>query len=54
MNWKKLGIWVGIAFVVFYLITQPTNAADAVNGAVGWVQSAANSLSTFVASLGEW
>lgn len=53
MNWKKVAIWVGIALAVFYVVTQPTSAASAVNSVIGWVMSAVDSLFTFVGSLGE-
>lgn len=52
VNLKKLAIYGGIAFVIFYLVTQPTDAASAVNSAAAWVQNAADSISTFVSSLG--
>ena len=48
---KKLLIWLAIAFVVFYLVTQPTGAADAVKGAASGVASAFGSIITFFSSL---
>jgi hypothetical protein len=48
---KKLLIWVAIAFVAFYLVTQPTGAADAVKGAASGVESAFGSIITFFSSL---
>ncbi len=40
-----------LAFVIFYVLTQPVASADAVKGAGGVVSAAAGSLSTFVSSL---
>ena len=47
---KYLG-WVIIAFVIFYLLSQPTGAARIVHGAWGDLTSWAHSLSAFVNSL---
>jgi hypothetical protein len=47
---KLLGVAV-IAFLLFYLFSQPQGAADAVRGAVGLVKNAFDALVTFVNAL---
>jgi hypothetical protein len=47
---KYLG-WAAIAFVLFYLITQPGGAATVVHSAIHGLGVAANSLSSFVTHL---
>ena len=47
---KLLGAAV-IAFVLFFVLTQPTVAADAVKSGVGIVGDAADSLVTFATAL---
>lgn len=51
MNVKKLLMWAAIAFVVYFLITSPTAAADVVETIASGLGSAANSLQTFAGSL---
>ena len=41
MNAKKAMILVGVALVLFYVITQPTQAAEAVQGILGWLEDGA-------------
>jgi|KBSMisStaDraftv2_1062788.scaffolds.fasta_scaffold2738029_1 hypothetical protein len=48
---KKFVIVVLIAFAVFYMMTQPTQAADAVRGAVSIVGDAFESLIAFISAL---
>ena len=48
---KKLITLVVIAFAVFYMMTQPTQAADAVRGAVAVVGDAFESLIAFIGAL---
>ncbi|PRX99522.1 hypothetical protein [Allonocardiopsis opalescens] len=50
-RFKKYLGWAGIAFVVFFLITQPVAAADFVGNVFAGLGSAAESLSTFVNAL---
>jgi len=45
---KKVLTWGGIAFVIYYLATSPEGAANVVTGALNWLKSAGNSLSTFL------
>jgi hypothetical protein len=47
---KLLGV-AAIAFALFYLLTQPQAAADAVRGAIGVIGDAFNALITFVSAL---
>lgn len=47
---KLLGV-AAIAFALFFLLTQPQTAADAVRGAVSVVAGAFNALITFVTAL---
>jgi hypothetical protein len=47
---KLLGV-VAIAFALFYLLTQPQAAADAVRGGVGVVGDAFDALTAFVTAL---
>jgi hypothetical protein len=48
---KKVVTYTAIAFVAFYLLSRPANAADAVKGAMNTVVSAADSLAQFVTAL---
>ena len=49
---KKNGKYIAIAFVLFYLLSQPQHAANVVNNAFNMLGSAGNSLSAFVNALG--
>jgi hypothetical protein len=51
MNYKKLGIFLGAAFVLFYVISQPTDSAGLVRSALGGIGDAADKLAIFVKSL---
>lgn len=51
MNVKKVVTLAAVALVLFLLITQPNESAEAVRTALGWLQSGAESLITFVRSL---
>lgn len=48
---KKFFKWGGLAFVAFFLVSQPHKAANVVHGALGGLSGAATSLSTFVGDL---
>lgn len=48
---KKVVLYVGLAFIGFYLFTRPTNAADAVNSVIGGVTAGANQLAVFLTSI---
>ncbi len=51
MNVKKLLTYAAVAFVVFYLFTQPTGAAAAVRGVFDGIGTGAERLSAFFTSL---
>ncbi len=51
-NIKKVLTWAVVAFVVFYMYSDPGGVANVVNGALGMLQSAANSVVVFFQSLG--
>lgn len=42
----------GIAFVVFYLLSQPKGAAQFVNNVIDGLEGAGNSLAVFVNNIG--
>jgi hypothetical protein len=48
---KKYLTWAIAAFVIFYLLRSPENAAHVVQNAASGLASAANSLSRFVNEL---
>lgn len=45
---RKVLTWAAVAFVIYYLATSPTGAANVVTGAIDWLKSAGNSLSAFL------
>ncbi|MFE2751529.1 hypothetical protein ACFXGA_05945 [Actinosynnema sp. NPDC059335] len=51
MNVKKVVTLAAVALVLFLLITQPNESAQAVRTALGWLQAGAESIITFVRSL---
>ncbi|MDF5756092.1 MULTISPECIES: hypothetical protein [Spongiactinospora] len=51
MQVKKVLQYTGIAFVAFYLLSRPGDAASAVRGAMNSVFTAADSLAQFVTQL---
>ncbi len=51
MDTKKLLTYAIVAFVIFYLFTQPAGAAAAVNGVIHGIGTGAERLSTFFTSL---
>ncbi|WUI02266.1 hypothetical protein OHR68_10805 [Spirillospora sp. NBC_00431] len=51
MNKKNLR-YVAIAFVVFYLLSRPTDAADLVNNTFDQLGTAGDQLAAFVEGLG--
>ncbi|ETK36447.1 hypothetical protein GCM10009530_49200 [Microbispora corallina] len=51
MNVKKVLTYLVVAFVIFYLFTQPANAAAAVKSLFGGVSTGAERLSAFFTSL---
>lgn len=53
MNQKKLIQYIVIAFVAFYLLSQPTNAAHTVNAGFSKLGDAGNAVGRFVNQLGK-
>lgn len=52
MKWvKRIAIGLVVVFALFYMITRPEDAANAVQGAVGAVWNAAESVGRFFTSL---
>jgi|HubBroStandDraft_5_1064220.scaffolds.fasta_scaffold1306009_1 hypothetical protein len=45
---KKVLTWAGVAFVIYYLATSPSGAANVVDGAINWLKMAGNSLADFL------
>ena len=45
---KKVLTWGGIAFVIYYLATNPDGAANVVTGALDWLKAAGNSMANFL------
>ena len=50
-NLKKVLTWAGIAFVIYYLATNPHGAANVVTGALDWLKTAGNSMAQFLNNL---
>jgi len=48
---KKIITWAIVIFVVYYLATNPTGAANFVSSAFDWLKSAGAAMATFVNSL---
>ena len=48
---KKVITWAIVIFIVYYLATQPTSAANLVHHAFNGIHAAGTSLATFVNSL---
>lgn len=51
MNLRKVIIILVVAFVLFFLITQPTQSAGVVTNVLNWLKSGAEAIITFVRSL---
>ena len=51
MDYKKLGIILGIAFVVFFLVNQPSEAAGLIKNSIAGVGHIADKLALFVKHL---
>lgn len=52
MNTKKAVTWLAIAFVVFFVLSQPGQAGNTVDSIFNGLEDAGNSLATFVTSIG--
>jgi hypothetical protein len=51
VNGKKIVLLAIVALMLFYLITQPQQSADAVHTVLGWLRDGADAIITFVKSL---
>lgn len=51
MNAKKAMMLVAVALILFYVITQPGQAAEAVQGILGWLRDGAEAIITFVKNI---
>ena len=51
MNAKKIIVLLVVAFVLFFLITQPNESANVVDTVLNWLKTAAESIITFVRSI---
>lgn len=48
---KKIVTWLVVVFLVYYLVTRPTGAANAMHSLFNVLKSAGSSLATFLNSL---
>lgn len=51
MDVKKLAILAVAAIILFYVITQPTQAGQAVQDILGWLRDGAEAIITFLKSV---
>jgi hypothetical protein len=51
MNYKQIGIFLGVVFVLYFLVGQQTEARDALRDALGGVGDAAQKLAEFMRML---
>lgn len=51
-RWKKWLTYAAVAFTLFYLLSRPANAAEAVNSVVAGVINSADQLAVFLNHLG--
>ena len=51
MKAKKVVMLIGVALVLFYVITQPGPAAQAVQDILGWLRDGAEAIITFVQNI---
>ncbi|CAL9374425.1 hypothetical protein SUDANB95_00925 [Actinosynnema sp. ALI-1.44] len=51
VNVKKVVTLAAVALLLFLLITQPDQSAEAVKTALGWLRQGAESIITFIRSL---
>jgi hypothetical protein len=45
---RKILTWGAVIFVIYYLATSPSGAANVVTSALDWLKSAGNSLASFL------
>jgi len=51
VNIKKLVAWLVVAFIVFFIVTQPETSADMVRSAFRFLSNAAAAIANFITSL---
>ena len=51
MNLKTIAGWAALAFVVWWILVEPTAAAHVVHNIGAFLSSAAHGISTFVTSI---
>jgi hypothetical protein len=51
VNIKKLVAWLVVAFIVFFIVTQPETSADMVRSAFRFLSNAASAFANFITSL---
>jgi hypothetical protein len=51
VDWKRILTWLGIAFVVFFVLSSPGDAGSVVRSAFDGIESAADQLAEFVKSI---
>jgi hypothetical protein len=51
VNAKKIAGLVGIALVIFFVISQPGNSAGLVTSIIHWLRTSAEAVITFVSSI---
>lgn len=51
VNLKKLVGFVVVIFLLFFIISQPDRAGSSVNGVLGNLREAGNSLATFITNI---
>ncbi|WP_219418832.1 hypothetical protein [Pseudonocardia nigra] len=51
MNVKKAAGWTAMAFLVWFVVAQPSGAAGTVHGMGNMMQNAAEGMSTFITSM---
>jgi len=53
VNVRRVLTWVGIAFVVFFVLSQPAHAGGVVKQGFGAIEGLGNQLAAFVTSLAQ-
>lgn len=48
---KKILLWAVVAFLIFYLVTQPQGSANIIKGVAGGLAGVARGLAQFVGNL---
>ena len=51
MDAKKAAVLVVVALLLFYVITQPTQSAQMVQGILSWLRDGAEAIITFLKNL---